>query len=152
MIVTGDHVVQWVEEQLDITIDLRGAVGVGWMQDGHLAQGAVFYNYTGRNMYIHVACRTGYRLSPTFVAAMMDYPFTQAHVQRLTGLIPSCNEQGKALAMRLGGRLEGRMREVLDSGDLLVYGLLKRDAARWLTAAYHRRLRPIGEAHETVSA
>ena len=153
MLMTGDVVSLWVATKLGITIDLDKTAGVGWTDvEGHLLMGAAFYNYSGRNMYIHVYCCPGHRLVPTFVAAMMDYPFNQARVQRLTGLIPAKSECGKALAIRLGGVLEGTLRECLAEDDLLVYGLLKRDAARWLTAAYQRRLRPIGEAYGKVIA
>lgn len=153
MIVTGDQVSRWVAGQLGIAIDIETTVGVGWSEaDGTLTQGAAFYNYSGhdggRNLFVHVALLPGHRMVPTFLAAMMDYPFNQAKVHRLTGLIARSNFLGCALARSLGGTLEGCLRECLANDDLLVYGLVQPQAERWLTAPYQRRLRrSIGVAH-----
>ena len=151
-LVTGDQVSRWVSGQLGITVEIEKTAGVGWAdEDGMVTQGAAFYNYSGRNMYVHVALLPEHRIVPTFLAAMMDYPFRQAKVHRLTGLIPAKNECGKALAVSLGGVLEGCLRECLANDDLLVYGLVQQQAERWLTAPYQRRLRRnIGVAHGQV--
>ena len=155
-LVTGDVVSRWVATQLGITVEIDKTAGVGWAEpDGTITIGAAFYNYTTYNMYVHLAMLPGHHLTPTFIAAFLDYPFKQAKVHRLTGLIPRKNKAGRSFAKALGATYEGCLRECLDGGDhLYIFGMLSTEAERWLTAPYQRRLRRnIREAvHGKISA
>ena len=107
MIVTGDQVSCWVATELGIAVDLRLTVGVGYAEGAKIIQGAAFYNFTPYNIYVHVALASGHGINPTFIAAMLDYPFNQAKVRRLTGLIPLKNHVARKFAEHLGGKVEG---------------------------------------------
>ena len=141
MLIVGDAVCQWVGAQLGFPVHYPLSQGVGWLQDNTIKAGLLFYDYTRQNMNVHVAFTPGFRWNPTLLAAMMDYPFNQAQVQRLTGVIPKRNIPARELADHLGAELEGEMKNATSEGDsLMIYGLQREGASKWLTPAYQRRL------------
>jgi len=134
----GDGVSQWVAEKLNAQAGFHGATGIGWMVDGKITAGAVFNNYNRASVHMHLAIEG--RMPPTFVAAIMDYPFRQLGCKRITGLIAERNWASRRFAEHLGARIEGVLQDALESGNLVVYGLLRNDACKWLTAPYSRRI------------
>ena len=140
MLFTGPGVVEWVERQLGAHYSELSR-GIGWQQNGHFVAGVVYESYNGANIYVHIAKLRGVSLPPTFIAAMMDYPFNQLGLRRITAAIADKNTQSKDFAKRLGAKQEGRMREALpDGGTMVIFGLLRKDAEKWLTEPYRRRL------------
>lgn len=140
MLTIGPHVIQWVGQQLDIPVYYPLMTGIGWEDGGELTVGAIFYDYTTYNINAHIAMSVGKRLPPTFIAAFLDYPFNQARVRRLTGVVPKSNWQARELAEHFGGVLEGEMKNAVEDGSMMIYGLQRRDAERWLRPVYSRRL------------
>ena len=138
-LLVGDGVVEWVGKQL--FTEYKGGVGIGFACGGEIVMGAVFNNYTPANIHMHIALKDGVKFSPTFVAAIMDYPFKQLGVRRVTGLIAEDNAASRRFAEGLGARFEGVLQDALPDGNLVVYGLLKEQAKHWLTALYQRRLK-----------
>lgn len=143
MLTLGRGVVQWVEQQLGASFG-EHAQGIGWQRGGEIICGAVYEGYNGANVYVHIAKMHGVKFPAAFIAAFVDYPFNQLRVRRMSAMIPSINEPSQEFAQKLGATLEGRMPEAVENGDLLVFGLLRRDAAKWLSEPYQRRL---GEFH-----
>lgn len=105
--------------------------------DDELVAGAVFNGYSPPNVLMHIAAE---RLTPAFVAAFIQYPFEQMKAGRITGLIDASNAKSRRFAEHLGAKLEGVMRQASPKGDVCVYGLLAKDAQRWLTQRYKQRL------------
>ena len=136
----GDGVVDWVVEKIGGSTGLKDAQGIGWRKDGKIVMGAFFHNYNKASIYMHIALTKGTALSPTFVAAIMDYPCRQLGVKRVTGLIAESNLLSRRFAEHLGAKMEGTLQDALIDGNLILYGLLRKDAAKWLTAAYSKRL------------
>lgn len=139
MIVTGPSVVQWVAERLGATFQAE-AQGIGWGDP--LRAGVVFEKFNRCNIWMHIA-KDEAPLAPTFMAAIMDYPFNQCGVKRITGSVALSNEASRKFSKKLGARMEGVMEDALPDGDLCIYGLLRRDADRWLSKRYQRRLRSV---------
>ena len=133
----GNGVIQWVHSQLGSSAPATDATGVGWMRSGEIIAGASFNNWNGANIYMHIAAK---RFVPTFVAAIMDYPFRQLECRRVTGMITEKNVQSRRFAEHLGARIEGVMQDAAINDNIVVYGLLRKDALRWLTPAYRRRI------------
>jgi RimJ/RimL family protein N-acetyltransferase len=120
------------------------SVGIGWQRDGEIVCGAAFTDYNGININMHIAKLDGETFPPTFIAAIFDYPFNQVGVRRMTGLIPESNAASIAFAERVGGVREGVLRDGARDGNLVIYGLLRSEADRWLTASFARRLKRQG--------
>ena len=66
------------------------------------------------------------------IRAMLRYPFVQLSCVRLTAVTPARNVRARAFLARLGFRQEGVHPDALPGGDAVSYGLLARDAARWI--------------------
>lgn len=72
-------------------------------------------------------------LTPGNLAGFLWYPFRQLNVGRVTIYTTPTNERCIALVEGIGFVREGLLREAAANGDdLLVYGLLARDAERFL--------------------
>lgn len=132
-LIVGKGVVEWVAHRLDAGRFPEETTGLGWWDYQRILMGAVYNNYNGANVHMHVACLPGMRLSKTFIYHMLDYPFRQLKVRRITGTIAGSNTASQRFAEQLGARLEGVMADALPNGDeMCVYGLPRKDAERWL--------------------
>ncbi len=105
-------------------------VAIGYERAGHLRGGVVFTQYSGAN--IVMACALEAPLTRMFLRAMFIYPFLQLGCRRMTLLIDEDNKKSIRLVEHVGFKQEGRMREAMPRGDVLVYGLLKSEC-RFLT-------------------
>lgn len=143
-LVTGKGVAEWVGAVIGNQFNLNSCEGIGWARGGEIIMGAAFTDFNGASINMHIALVKGERFTPTFVAAMLDYPFNQAGVKRITGLINENNRASRRFAEHLGAVQEGILRDAAQNGNLVVYGLLKADAQKWLTASYSQRLRAGG--------
>lgn len=139
MLTIGYGVVQWVEHQLG-AVYATNATGLGWRRRGRIVAGLAFEGYNGVNIFVHIAKLRGEPMPVELVAAMFDYPFRQLKLRRMSALVADRNEASKAFARKLGARLEGTMKEASPDGDLCIFGLLRKDAEKWLAEPYRRRL------------
>ena len=64
--------------------------------------------------------------------AIVRYAFEQLQCKRITGTILKSNKKSRRFAEQFGARLEGVMRDAHEQGDVCIYGLLKKDAAKWM--------------------
>lgn len=97
--------------------------------DDELLAGAVFTGYRHPNIFMSIACE---KMTPSFVAAFIHYPFVQLKCTRLSGLVNSKNTASRKFSEHLGAKLEGVMRQAAVDDDICIYGLLEKDARRWL--------------------
>ena len=105
--------------------------------DQELMAGVVFNGYTPPAICRHIAAE---KMTPTFIAVIMDYAFRQLKCKRVTGVIDRKNRASRRFALHLGAKLEGVMRDATPNGDTCIYGLLRKDAERWLTPKYKQRM------------
>lgn len=103
------------------------------LEDGERTLAAVVYNlYSGADIAMSYAGEGRRWLSRDFLRVMFGYPFNQLGCRRVTGYIEVGNVDSLRLALKLGARIEGRMREALENGhDLWVVGMLRKEC-RWL--------------------
>jgi len=131
MIVIGPGVVEWVANR---TRDhgFGAAIGIGWEKNGALIAGVVFNEYNGANICMHVASDGSKKwMAREYLWTCFDYPFNQAKVQRITGLVGEGNMNARSFDEHIGFRLETRLRGAHPTGDLLVY-CMWRDDCKWL--------------------
>ena len=105
-----------------------------------LIAGAVFEGYNHPAINMHIAAD---KMTPLFAAAIMDYPFRQLKCRRVTGVIEKRNKKSRRFAHHLGAKLEGVMVDASEVGDVCIYGLLAKDAEKWLSSKYQRKLEVI---------
>lgn len=104
-------------------------VAIGYERFGQLVGGVVFTQFSGRNIVL--ACALEAPLTRMFLRALFFYPFLQLGCARMTLLIDEDNAKSIRLVEHVGFILEGRMREAMPRGDVLIYGLLRTEC-RWL--------------------
>ena len=141
MLFIGLEVILWLERRLGETFDHQKSIGIGWLdKDQNIVIGACFTDYDGYNLNVHIAKNHNVPIPPTFIAAFCHYPFCQANVQRITGIIPEYRNDALRFALAIGGHPEGRIRKGIDGYDLIIYGMLKEEASCWLTARMLARI------------
>lgn len=108
--------------------------------DEELIAGVVFNGYIAPNIMMHISAE---KLTPGFVSTIMHYAFVKNNCKRVTGIIDKRNKQSRRFAHHLGAKLEGVMKDASPNGDLCIYGLMKRDAEKWIQPRYMKKLEAI---------
>ena len=149
MLVIGPRVKEWVEEVQKAKFASNAhAIGWGSLHRGIIC-GVVYEGYNGANYWVHIAKMKGTKFPAAFIAAFVDYPFNQLGCRRISATIAESNSQAINFARKLGAAQEGRLPEATSNGEaLLIFGLLRKDAAKWLSTSYQRHL---GEFYGIVS-
>lgn len=138
MIVTGQAVVEWVAKRTNEHGNFGAAVGIGWHRNGRLVAGVVFNEFNGVNMNMHVAAAENGWLTRQFLWTCFDYPFNQAGVRWVTGLVGEGNSAARKFDEHIGFVLEARLKDRHPTGDLLIYSMAKRDC-RWINEDFAKR-------------
>lgn len=108
---------------------------IGIEEDGNLIAGFLYDNYNGANICLHVASIAPGWITRKLISIVFDYPFNQLKVNRVTGLIGEKNVKAIDFANNLGAKLETRLKDAHEDGDLLVYVLFKEDC-RFIRGRY----------------
>ena len=124
-------VAKWAGDRLGIS-DWGPCKAIGVMRHGDLAAAAVFHQYRHPNIEISFVVANPRWQTPGAVRAIMSYPFVQLDCRRLTATTEATNQRARAFLCRLGFNEEGYHPDAFSSGDAVTYGLLRKDAARWL--------------------
>ncbi len=136
-----DHpaVGDFVRHRLDLPA--RGAHHtMGVQRDGRIVAGVIYEDYTGHNLFMHVAADPGFWLSRAALHAFFAYPFVQLACQRVTGWLEASNAAAIALDEHLGFVHEATLKNAArDGGDVLLY-VLRREDCRFLGDAYARHV------------
>lgn len=143
MIVTGQAVVEWVAKRTNEYGNFGSAVGIGWKRHGALVAGVVYSDFNGANMLMHVASdESRHWLTREYLRVCFDYPFNQAKVKRVTGLVGEGNMAARRFDEHLGFVLETRLKDAHPTGDLLVY-CMTRNNCRWINESLYPRSLPV---------
>lgn len=136
MIITGQAVVEWVAKRTQEFGNFGCAVGIGWARDGELVAGVAYADYNGVNIVAHIASDGSKRwMTREYLRVIFDYPFNQAHVERITCMIGEGNKDSIRLCEHFGFTLEATLKGAHPTGDLLIYRMWKADC-RFLREPY----------------
>ena len=127
-------IANWVQQRLREIHNGFGAYSaIGIEDNGQLIAGVVYHDYRRFSIQISMASETPSWCSRRTLAVLLGYPFYQCKVERITACTAKKNKRLRSLIERLGFRLEGTLRKGFDGhSDLLIYGLLKHEASRWI--------------------
>jgi RimJ/RimL family protein N-acetyltransferase len=123
--------IRWAGERLGIA-DFRPCATIGVERHGEIVAAAIYNNYRPPNIDITFVSSSSHWASRRAIQAMLRYPFVQLGCKRLTAVTPAQNARARTFLLRLGFRQEGVHPDALPTGDAVSYGLLAKDAARWL--------------------
>lgn len=97
-----------------------------------LVAGVLYEDFNGANLLMHVAAVPGREwLCREYLWFCFYYPFVQLGCKRVTGVVPSINQEARRFDEHLGFKLEATLKDAHPEGDLLVYSMHKEDC-RWL--------------------
>lgn len=105
----------------------------GIVRDGGLAAVIVFHDFRWPTIEASIWSATPRWATPAVLRVVMRYAFEQLACRRITAVTEATNQRARAFLCRLGFEQEGIHRDALPTGDAVSYGLLKAQAARWLT-------------------
>lgn len=105
---------------------------IGIIRHGKLAAVAVFHQFRKPSIEISFVTADKQWATPQTVRGILRYPFIQLGCKRLTAITEATNQSTRTFLCRLGFREEGYHPDSFESGDAVSYGLLRRDATRWL--------------------
>jgi len=101
-------------------------------EDGTVVAGAVYDNFNGTSICVHLAGEGRNWLNREFLRAGFRYPFDQLKVKKLLGLVPSTNMLARRFDEHCGFQLEAVVTEAAQDGaDLLIYSM-RRENCRFL--------------------
>lgn len=124
-------VAAWVGQRIGV-FDFGPCSAIGVVRGGHMVAGAVFHQYRHPAIEMSFASTTPRWASKDAVRGILRYPFVQLNCRRLTAITPEENLDAQKALVRLGFRLEGVHPDALMSGAAVSYGLLRKNAERWI--------------------
>ena len=133
-------VANWVQARLPEVQNGFGQYSAIGIMDGlEPIAGVVYHDYRRFSIQMSLASVSPHWCSRRTLRALLGYPFLQLMVARITVCTAKQNKKLRSLVERLGFQLEGRLRAGFDGQrDLLIYGLLRNEADRWITNAVKR--------------
>ena len=97
---------------------------------GNARGAAAFTHYTGDDIEAHICGEKGWG-TPQVLRASFAYIFGTADCIRCTARVRADRQEAAEIAIRLGFRLEGVLRQADNGLDVLLFGML-REECRWV--------------------
>lgn len=133
---------RWAGDRIGI-IDFGPSVAIGVLHEREIVAVAVFNQYRPPNIEVTFVTnrdrhdRGAVREIRNSIGPLLRYPFNQLRCKRVTAITEATNQPARAFLCRLGFREEGYHRDALPSGDAVTYGMLRKDASRWIAEEDH---------------
>lgn len=127
--------VKWAIQQLGIK-DYGLCQAIGVYHGSKIVAVAIYSEYRSPNIEITFVTSSPRWASPNAVRGILKYPFLQLGCKRITAITEATNQPARAFLCRLGFKLEGIHPDALPTGTAITYGLLRKDAARWIGEKY----------------
>lgn len=122
MIVTDERVARFVSDRCGVSF-VAPYTCMGIERDGEVIGGVIFNVFEGSDVHVSIA---GRGWSSRFLAEVGRYAFSILGCERMTAITESVSVV--KLAERLGGQIEGRMRNHFGRGrDGFIVGILKEE-------------------------
>lgn len=101
---------------------------IGLERHGEIIAGVVYENYTGPNIFAHIAGIPGRRwMTRQFLYAIFHYPFVRLGVERITAPVEASNVDALKLNRNFGFENEAVLRGAMPSGDLILMVMWKQN-------------------------
>lgn len=106
----------------------------GFVQDGYLLGGIVFYEYQPQysSICIDIAADTPVWARRSLWVAISQYIFDTCKCQRAEARTAKSNRRCRKLLRGVGFTEEGTLRKALGTDSLCIYGILKNELPEWL--------------------
>jgi len=110
-----------------------GQQGIGLERDGELIGAIMYENFSGTNVWMHVAGVAGKQwINRLLLKAAFKYPFVQLGCNRVSGWVDASNLKARRLDEHLGFKQEAILEGAAkDGGDVIIYRM-KKEECRFL--------------------
>jgi RimJ/RimL family protein N-acetyltransferase len=105
---------------------------IGVSREGQMIAGVVYSRFSKQDINLSIAATDPRWCTRRTLRYLLGYPFLQLKVRRVTALVAVVNSKSRDLVERLGFQREGVLRDWFEFSDVLVYGMLRREASRWV--------------------
>jgi|TARA_R110000824_G_scaffold196779_2_gene380067 RimJ/RimL family protein N-acetyltransferase len=125
----------WAEENFPDCAPLcRPLSSIGILSSDNKIMGvAIFNNYRQNDIEITFITATPKWATPGNIRGILNYPFIQLGVKRMTAITKKSNKQARKFLIRLGFDLEGvHPYAAKDGSSSCTYGLYQKKAEKWL--------------------
>lgn len=122
------RVYAFVRERVKVPLT-SNVKAIGLERRGELIAGVLYDGFTGPNIWMHVAAKSGARWATgEFLRAAFSYPFLQLGCDRVSGAVDASNSQARRFDEHLGFEEEARLKgAAADGGDVILYVMWKKD-------------------------
>lgn len=148
-IITGPEAGHWVADRIEGGYFAERSEAIGLKRNGELVAGVIYEHFNHRSIWAHIAAEG--RMTPAYLAAIFDYPFEVADVDKVICPVGSDNVKATKLVKKMGFTEEARIRDARPAGDIVIYTLCRGDC-RFLGRRYKERLRHGQEFPSTAAA
>ena len=124
----NQEVADWVASRIPGMTSFGPCTAIGVLNsDNALVGGVVFHDFQPqwKNIQVSFAGAQANWLTPRGVYAMLEYPFRQVGVERITSLTPKRNRRARQFLNRFVFKHEGTIRRGFGDDDSIVSGLLR---------------------------
>ncbi len=133
---SSTEVGEWVCSQTGGGYHEARSNALGLRKDGEVVAGVVYENWNGRSVFCHIAIEG--RMTPTYLAAIFDYPFNVCGVDKIVVPVSSGNSKALRLVGKMGFTEEARIHNADTNGDI-VFLTMARDSCRFLGRRYGQK-------------
>lgn len=133
MLIFGHDVAlaKWAGERIGIN-DFGPSVAIGVGLNGKIVGAAVYSQFRWPNIEITFVTTTPRWATRSNIRGILRYPFVQLGCKRVTAVTEATNQPARAFLCRLGFNQEGFHPDALKTGAAVTYGLLAKDAEKWI--------------------
>lgn len=101
------------------------------VKHGKLLGGVIYQSYTGPSIELFMAGLDPHWVSRDLIWATFAYPFIQLKCSKLIGRVADTNKRALNMELKLGFKEEGRIKNAVTGGDILIL-TMKREDCKWL--------------------
>ena len=109
---------------------------IGLEKDGELVAGTVYEMWNGKSVVCHI---TWDQITPAYLAAVYDYPYNVANVDKIIGPISSNHTRALKLVTKMGFSEEARIKNAAPDGDI-VFMTQTPERCRYLEPRYGQKI------------
>jgi hypothetical protein len=127
-----DALAQWIGRQLGGIRFSPPYCCIGVARGAELLAAVLYNNFEPPNIQITFVTTSPRWASRQVIGRILGYPFRELGCRRISAITPARNKQARAFMLRLGFNEEGHHPDYFENDAGVSYGLLKRNAQKWL--------------------
>ena len=117
------------------------STAIGVERDGKIICAAVYHNFRDGQIEASIAASSRRWANRSVLHALFAYPFNQVGAHRLLVTCNEANEKAMKMNSQLGFIQEGRLRQMYDPHDAVIWGMLK-DECKWIKEKSNGKIKP----------